>query len=307
MVAIQSQAQPESESHVSLFTPQELRQQSLPPSERDFQVFESVVIDGATTRQVAAEFGVSQSRIVQIRRHVAEWMGAEVPPTPRLTPVQRLRLAAEIAERRADHLYSKAMEGWRASQQPQTSVCRSRLGEEMRTARERHGDPRYLLAAMRITERQMHLSGTIRKVVMDAEAVREGEAPAEALVRGSGIGVQEEEQQEIHPPVRDCSHNEATAGTGHLADAAAVGARDCQDDGCDELENRRRLFLAALHDDATPVHPPIADAGGMFVAALEEPEAASIDGQAWASVRPLNRHERRARQRMLKRKLRRAK
>ena len=36
----------QSESHVSLFSPQELRQQVLPPSERDFQVFEEVVIGG---------------------------------------------------------------------------------------------------------------------------------------------------------------------------------------------------------------------------------------------------------------------
>ena len=209
MVAASFQTQSQSESHVSLFSPQELRQQVLPPSERDFQVFESVAIDGASTRQAAAEFGVSQTRIMQIRRHVAEWMGAEVPLNPRLTPVQRLRVAAEIAERRADHLYSQAMEGWRASQQPLTSLRRGRLGDEMQKTRERHGDTRYLWAAMRISERQTHLSGTICKVLADADAAREGaaregKAPAEPWVQDSGFGVQEE-QQESNPPVRDCS------------------------------------------------------------------------------------------------------
>jgi len=302
----------------SFFTPEALGQQPLPPSERDFQVFESVAIDGASTRQAAAEFGVSQSRIVQIRRHVAEWMGAEVPPTPRLTPVQRLRVAAEIAERRADHLYSQAMEGWRASQQPQTSICRGSLGHETQTTRERNGDTRYLLAAMRITERQMHLSGTIRKVLSDADAgregmAREGEAPAEPRVQGSGFRVQED-QQECDPPVRACSHNEAVSGNGHAATAETVDATDCQKEVYDELENRRREFLAALNDDTAPVQPPFTDAAGMLLDSSESQainghasSVALLDQPAATTARPLSRKERRARQRMLERKLRKAK
>ena len=62
MVAASFQSQSDSESHVSLFSPQELRQQALPPSERDFQVCEEVVIGGASTRAAAAMFGVSQTR-----------------------------------------------------------------------------------------------------------------------------------------------------------------------------------------------------------------------------------------------------
>jgi len=282
-------------------TPEAIAQVPLPPSERDFLVFELVAIDGASTRHAAAEFGVSQSRIVQIRRHVAEWMGAEVPETPRLTPIQRLRVAADIAERRADHLYSKAMDGWRASQQPETRICRGSLGHETQITRERHGDCRYLMAAMRISERQMHLSGTIRKVLSDADAgregvAREGEAPAEPRVQGSGLGVQEE-QQESNPPVRACSHNEPVAANGHPSAAPSDDATDCHDEVCNELENRRREFLAALQDDAAPVQSPFTDAGGM-----------RLDGEAAvAPSRPLSRKERRARQRLLERKLRTAK
>ena len=297
----------------SLFTPEAMRQVPLPPSERDFQVFELVAIDGASTRQAAAEFGVSQSRIVQIRRHVAEWMGAEVPPTPRLTPVQRLRVAAEIAERRADHLYSQAMEGWRASQQPQTSICRGSLGNETHTTRERNGECRYLLAAMRITERQMHLSGTIRKVMADAEDRESGIGGQESETEGSGFGVQVE-QQAATPPVRACSHNEAVAANGHPVTLASVDATDCQDEVCGDLENRRREFLAALRDDAAPVHSPFADAGGMLRDSSEmrpinshASATALLDQSAAASSRPLSRKERRARQRLLERKLRKAK
>ena len=295
----------------SLFTPEALGQVPLPPSERDFQVFELVAIDGASTRQAAAEFGVSQSRIVQIRRHVAEWMGAEVPPTPRLTPIQRLRVAAEIAERRADHLYSQAMEGWRASQQPQTSICRGSLGNETQTTRERNGECRYLLAAMRITERQMHLAGTIRKVMSDAE---DG---SRFNVQGSKSGEQDADvggEDAENPPVRACSHNEAVAANGHPAALASVDATDCQDEVSSELENRRREFLAALHNDAAPVHSLLADAGGMLLDSSEmQPinshasTTALLDQPVAAPARPLSRKERRARQRLLERKLRKAK
>jgi len=303
----------QSELRQSLFTPEALSQQLLPPSERDFQVFESVVIDGASTRQAAAEFGVSQSRIVQIRRHVAEWMGAEVPETPRLTPIQRLRVAADIAERRADHLYSKAMDGWRASQQPETRICRGSLGNQTQTTRERHGDPRYLWAAMRINERQVHLAGTIRKVLADAEDRESAIAGQASETEGSGFEVQDEPKEE-NPPVRECSHIEAVAGNGHTVAAESVDASDCQDDVSGELENRRQEFLAALHDDAAPVQPPLTDAGGMQ---LDSSEMRPSNGHASATdlldqppagtARPLSRKERRARQRLLERKLRKAK
>ena len=88
---------------------------------------------------------------------------------------------------------------------------------------------------------------------------------------------------------------------GHQNDTAGADVSDCQEDVCDELEERRRAFLAALQDDTAPVQPPLTDANGML---LEEP----LRGEpAVAPAVPLNRHQRRARQRMLDRKLRRAK
>jgi hypothetical protein len=311
MVAAESttafQSQPESELHVALFSPQELRQQELPPSERDFQVFEEVVIGGASTRAAAALFGVSQTRIVQVRQRVAEWIGAEVPPTPRLTPLQRLRLAAHIAEQRADFLYSKAMDGWRASQQPLTSICRGRLGEETRT-RERHGDPRYLMAAMRITERQVNLAGTIRKVLVEAEERESGDGSREAEVQGSGFGVQEEQQETVRPPVGACSLDGAGLGQDREDAAVESDVSDSQEETCDELENRRREFLAALQDDTAPVQPPRTDGNGtMLEASLRGEPAFAPAESAVAPAATLNRHQRRARQRMLARKLRKAK
>ena len=107
----------------------------MPPSERDFLVFQAVAFGGTSTRQAAAEFGVSQTRIMQIRQHVAQWIARSVPEGLDLTPMQRLRLAAHIAEGRVDFLYSQAMDAWRASQKPVTSECRGRPTGETRTPR----------------------------------------------------------------------------------------------------------------------------------------------------------------------------
>jgi hypothetical protein len=96
---------------------------------------------------------------------------------------------------------------------------------------------------------------------------------------------------------------------GHEEDAAGADVSVCQDDVCDELEDRQRAFLAALQDDTAPVQPPLTDGNGML---LEEPEGLPQNGQSCDStallskpaVAPLNRKERRARrQRMLARKL----
>src|SRR5262245_6121178 len=70
----------------------------LPPSERDFLVFEAVVVHGSSTRQAAAEFEISQTRVMQVRQHVAQWIAKAVPDGLDLTPQQRVRLAAHIAQ-----------------------------------------------------------------------------------------------------------------------------------------------------------------------------------------------------------------
>ncbi len=338
----------------------------LPPSERDFLVFEAVAFGGASTRQTAAEFDISQTRVMQVRRHVARWIATSVPDDLDLTPIQRLRLAAHIAEGRVEFLYSQAIGAWKASQHPHTSVCRGRLTGETRTTRDSHGDPRYLLVAARISERQLSLAGTARKVMADAEdgsksakaptsgrgdersavhstaelaadatAVedwtltngqgfedREGEAPAEPRAQGSAFGI-----QETDPLDRACSPNRPDPTQIQRGEPESDDATDCEDEACNELENRRRAFLAALRDDTAPVHPPFTDAGGMLLDSSESVQAGEsqsvvqlqVSGQhvgaalSTTSVAerpariPLNRHQRRARQRELDRLRRRAK
>jgi hypothetical protein len=71
----------------------------------------------------------------------------------------------------------------------------------------------------------------------------------------------------------------------------SVALNPSDDTPCSELEERRQAFLSALADDSSPVHPPFTDAAGMLLDASEPVEAAA----------PLNRQQRRARQRQLER------
>jgi hypothetical protein len=296
---------------------------SLPPSERDFLVFEAVAFGGASTREAAVEFEISQTRVMQVRRHVAEWIARSVPDGLDLTPIQRLRLAAHIAEGRTDHLYGLALRAWRQSQKPATSACRG-------APRSSHGDPRYLLVAARITERQLSLAGTARQVFHDAErdassdkaptkgrsVGREDAPPADASLLGSesvgGVTLPSDQGIGNHSPVGDCSLAAAESKADVVDDGDPVDANLVADERCHEMEARRQAFLAALEDDTAPVHPPFTDAGGMLLDSLEPAGGHS----ATASVResedepaivPLSRKELRKQRRIQARQQRKAK
>ena len=268
----------------------------LPPSERDFEVFERVVAQGASTRAAAKEFGLSQTRIVQVRDRVAEWIAAEVPFAERLLPRQRLRLAASIASQRIDYLYSLALEAWRASQGEQTVVREGESGLS-RVTRASHGDPKYLLLASRLALRQMDVAEREARGQKAGDRSQEaGNRSQEAGDEGQEAGAAEiYESDSVDPPVRDCS---ASAQALPVVTPSLIVAEDtsrCAHELSDEIESRRRAFLAALAEQMSPVQPPEADAK----AALEnkwEPDATPSLG--------LTRKERRARRRLLERKLR---
>lgn len=290
----------------------------LPPGERDFQVFERVVVEGATTRQAAAQFGLSQTRIVQIRQRVAEWIGKEVPPTESLTARQRLVLAGRIAEQRIDFLYSEVMEAWRASQGSHTIIRNGDNGETQIT-RDSHGDVRYLAMAARLSGLTIPLTAAVERAMPRGERQQDEQAQAGGSVNDDDADQPDCETDAIRsaPPVGDCSEHVAPPPRGTAAVAQTSGASLCLPEICDEIENRRRTFLAALADDTSPVQPPRIDAGGLLIDQGESDEArplaailqVNLDagnpaGTTATIERPLTRQQRRARQKLLERKLR---
>src|SRR5687767_8974128 len=151
------------------------------------------------------------------------------------------------------------MQAWHESKSPATSIRSGQAGE-LHITRNSHGDPRYLLAASRLIERQMSLAGAAERWFAQI-AKQESEsqtAPAQ------------DAEQPVVPPIRDCSANlpEATDATNVLPMTAALNHSD--DAPSSELEQRRQAFLSALADDTSPVHPPFTDASGMLLDASEK-------------------------------------
>src|SRR5690349_3243065 len=86
---------------------------SFPPSARDFQVYQRVTLEAATTRQAAADFAISQTRVRQIIQRVSQWLAETLPPRTDATDASHLNLAQHLAADRLQYLYGQAMHGWR--------------------------------------------------------------------------------------------------------------------------------------------------------------------------------------------------
>ena len=102
----------------------------LPPGERDFQVFRFVRVELHSTRGAAEVFGISQTRVRQIVSRVVAYLLAtarEGLAEDDEEPAGSLAVAEQIARMQLEHLYQKAMEGWRKSQEQSRSARRSTL------------------------------------------------------------------------------------------------------------------------------------------------------------------------------------
>jgi hypothetical protein len=271
------------DSHESLL------EQPLPPSERDFDVFLLVAVENASTRAAAAQFGVSQTRIIQIRDRVAEWMAKNVPAVRRLSVRERVQLAAQIATERTNFLYSQVLEAWHNSSGEETVVRTNGRGETTKVRRSTQGDPRYLLLAMRINEHSLRLAGRAEEVLAKAvEQAGQTDAQDAAMCGSTGI-----------PPAGDCSTlvaAEAVQAT--AASAAAAASADAAED-CDDMQDRRREFFTLPDVAQRPVQPAelaAEEPGALLLAAGAESLSPPVD----LAAPPRSRKERRAQLRLLK-------
>lgn len=76
-----------------------------PPSDRDYSIFERVLVEGRTRQQVAQDVGLSRQRVGTIARQVAIWLSKNI-------------IANDPAEvfsthiRRLEHQWREAMDAW---------------------------------------------------------------------------------------------------------------------------------------------------------------------------------------------------
>ena len=131
-----------------------VRSVPLPPSERDFEVYSRTAVEGRTTREVAAEFNISQTRVMQLRVKVAEWIGTHLPATGLLDPAERLRVAQTLACEQLQYQYEEAMEAWRRSVavQQTTRIVGGAMSDGVTLVKDSQGDPRYVRLATQISK-----------------------------------------------------------------------------------------------------------------------------------------------------------
>ena len=111
---------------------------SRPPSDRDYSIFERVLVEGRTRQQVAQDVGLSRQRVGSIARQVASWLSKNViandPSEVHSTHIRRL-----------EHQWREAMDAWYESRGDEETikvtidnVCKEDpSGQQYRTSRER--------------------------------------------------------------------------------------------------------------------------------------------------------------------------
>ncbi len=89
----------------------------LPPSPRDFLAYERIIIDGFSTRQAAEELKISQTRVRQLVRKVADWLAENLPAHNETRQAAQLRLAQHIAADRLHRYLSEVEHAWQRTRE----------------------------------------------------------------------------------------------------------------------------------------------------------------------------------------------
>ncbi|MCE9525311.1 MAG: hypothetical protein K8R36_04570, partial [Planctomycetales bacterium] len=134
------------------------------PTDRDLQIYETVVFAGRSQREVAREFGVSQPRVNQILKELAAWMADNTPSfCSGLTPEQKLRLVHYNVVQQLEYQRCSLMQAWEESRHGTETVSRTTIvnGVSRTTAvnRPSRANARYIDAAARASLAIAKLTG----------------------------------------------------------------------------------------------------------------------------------------------------
>jgi hypothetical protein len=99
----------------------------LPPSERDFEIYEAVHISGCSTWSQADKHQISQTRVRQVICRVVEWLGEVLPPQAKIAKEQETHLARQIAADRFQRQYEQATTFWNETQESKYAGLRMRI------------------------------------------------------------------------------------------------------------------------------------------------------------------------------------
>jgi hypothetical protein len=296
----------------------------LPPTPRDLEVHRLVRIRQVPTRLVAELTGISQTRVCQVTAKVESFLADLAPAEKDEGRIRQLVCVEEcIAHERLDRLYEENMEAWRASQgEVQITRESPSLMGGSRTIRTepRFGDTRYTIAAMRIARVQMRIPnhGLMARAYALAEE-EYGEDPQHSTETWDWDAMDDAIRGDFDPTspaspapasaARESAVSPPRASTTPVAKAGAnqpAGPKTASpnplDGACSgqatEQAPRSRLssFLEGTSDDDEGAY----DDGAFGLSALEAAEMTPV--QTGPQRAPLNRKERRKRQRELEKR-----
>src|SRR4029453_17385089 len=99
----------------------------LPPTDRDFEIYEAIHIANRSTWSQADKYEISQPRVRQIVRRVVEWLGEVLPPQTKVAKEQETHLARQIAADRFQHQLEEATILWSQTREAKYAGLRIRL------------------------------------------------------------------------------------------------------------------------------------------------------------------------------------
>lgn len=119
----------------------------VPPNGRDFDIYRQVKLQGKSTRHVAWEVRLSQTRVCQIVVRVGKFL-RDVLPEEENDPQHRklVNLAEQIAAERVDYLYARSLEVFEGSRGKHVIMRQARQPNST-LIKDSHGEARFLLAA----------------------------------------------------------------------------------------------------------------------------------------------------------------
>jgi hypothetical protein len=99
----------------------------LPPSERDFNIYEAAHVAQRSTRFLAHQYGISQTRVRQIVGRVVQWLAEVRPPKADIDKEKEVYLARQIAADRFQHQLEETTELWHNTRDTRYAGLRIRL------------------------------------------------------------------------------------------------------------------------------------------------------------------------------------
>jgi hypothetical protein len=219
----------------------------LPPSSRNCAIYEQIRLEGESHEQVAVEHGITRQRVGGIVARVESWIATHAKHP--LAQKMRLRCG-----KRWDTLWARALEGFERSRQnrevkKQRTARRSAGGGAdgdsdsdaeiiitEKTVREQNGDPRFLIVAWRVAEREDKLwipPQNSALPVPPAQAVRLADAATNRCEHHLSVGTALEPSAEARAGQRFLY---LPAGLGDLAWLARGGRSATEAVECDESD-----------------------------------------------------------------------